>query len=232
MVCFITADFETTLLLLFFSSLHTKRTGLILSLGTYFNLWGVLNNTLEMGLNFATMATDNIEIWIKAGYEIFALTGEIGLKIEPLAKKVGINKSSFYHHFGDLELFIEFLLKYHIEQAFIIADKERNAKNIDPDLIEIVVEHRIDLLFNRQLRIHQNIELFAKTLLQSNRVVGEAFITIWANELNLPLTQKQIAGIFTLALENFFLQININNLNHNWLSAYFANLKAIAGNFV
>ncbi len=49
--------------------------------------------------------TENKDIWIKTGYEIFALSGENGLKIEVLAKKVGISKSSFYHHFADLEIF-------------------------------------------------------------------------------------------------------------------------------
>jgi hypothetical protein len=34
-----------------------------------------------------------------------------------------------------------------------------------------------------------------------------------------------------LALENFYLQINLNNLNHHWLSEYFANLKRVICNF-
>jgi len=51
--------------------------------------------------------TESLEIWIKAGYETFALTGLSSLKIEPLAKKVGKNKSSFYHYFADIELFVD-----------------------------------------------------------------------------------------------------------------------------
>ena len=70
------------------------------------------------------MMTANKEIWISAGYENFALTGPSGLKIEPLAKKVGKNKSSFYHYFADLELFMEELLKYHLQQSKIIAEKD------------------------------------------------------------------------------------------------------------
>lgn len=178
------------------------------------------------------MTTDNKEIWIKTGYEIFALSGQSGLKIEPLAKKVGKSKSSFYHFFADLELFIEVLLQYHIEQSLIIGKKEQAAKNIDPELINILVEHRMDLLFNRQLRINQNIKLFSETLSLSNKVVGDAFVNVWVKDLNLQLTAKQIEGIFTLALENFFLQINADNLNYQWLAEYFANLKKITRNFV
>jgi AcrR family transcriptional regulator len=177
------------------------------------------------------MTNDNQEIWIKKGYEIFATSGLSGLKIEPLSKAVGKSKSSFYHYFADLEIFMGCLLKHHIEQSQIIAQKEQNAKNIDPELITVLVEHKTDLLFNRQLRINQNNQLYAETLLLSNKVVGDAFVNVWVKDLNLQLSQKQIEGIFSLAIENFFLQINTDNLNYNWLSAYFANLKRIASNF-
>lgn len=175
---------------------------------------------------------DSKEIWIKKGYEIFAISGQSGLKIEPLAKTIGKSKSSFYHHFSDLDLFIDIILKHHIEQSVIIAKKEQLANNIDPELINILVEHRTDLLFNRQLRINQNIKSFSDTLFQSNKIVGDAFVKVWVKDLNLQLTQKQIEGVFTLALENFFLQINPDNLTNKWLSDYFVNLKKITSNFI
>lgn len=177
------------------------------------------------------MTNDNKLIWIKKGYEIFAISGFGALKIEPLSKSVGKSKSSFYHHFADLEIFTSFLLAYHIEQSNIIAVKEKNANNIDPELIDILVEHKIDLLFNRQLRINQNIPSFSDTLHQSNKIVGNAFVNIWVKDLDLKLTLKQLEGIFSLALENFYLQINPDTLNSIWLSAYFSNLKLITKNF-
>jgi len=48
--------------------------------------------------------TDSKEIWVKTGYKIFALNGQGEIKIERLAKIVGKSKSSFYHHFADLDL--------------------------------------------------------------------------------------------------------------------------------
>jgi AcrR family transcriptional regulator len=178
------------------------------------------------------MTTDGKEIWIKLGYETFALKGRSELKIERLAKQVGKNKSSFYHHFVDLDLFIETLLQYHIEQSYVIADKEKSSNNIDPDLINVLLEHQTDLLFNRQLRINQNVILFNETLCSSNKIIGEAFKNVWVKDLNLKLNIRQIEGIFTLALQNFYLQINVDTLNYNWLSEYFINLKKIANNFI
>jgi AcrR family transcriptional regulator len=177
------------------------------------------------------MTKSNKEIWIKTGYEMFALTGYSGLKIEQLSKRVGKSKSSFYHHFADLDLFIEILLEQHIKQSYILAEKERVSANIEPELINILLDHRFDLLFNRQLRIHQNFKSYSDTLVQSNSIVGEAFLNVWVKDLGLQLSQKQLDGIYTLALENFFLQINAENLNFTWLSQYFASLKKIASGF-
>ncbi|MCU0437467.1 MAG: TetR/AcrR family transcriptional regulator [Raineya sp.] len=174
---------------------------------------------------------ENREIWIKTGYEIFALQGETGLKIETLAKKVGISKSSFYHHFADLEVFMEFLLKFHLHQSQILAEKERKVKCIDPELILILVEHKTDLLFNRQLRFHQDNKAYQKVLVESNRVIGLEFIHIWMKDAQLTLTQKQLEGLYELALEKFFLQINAENLHYDWLSEFFKHLNQVAKNF-
>jgi AcrR family transcriptional regulator len=173
----------------------------------------------------------NKEIWIKSGYEIFALSGHSGLKVEPLSRKVGKNKSSFYHYFADLELFLEELLSFHIEQSYIIAKKEQNDKNITPELIDIIVEHKIDILFNRQLRINREQKNFLDVLKKSNEIVGNAFVMLWVRDLGLKLSQRQLESIFELAIENFYLQINADNLNQQWLYNYFSYLKGVVGTF-
>lgn len=170
--------------------------------------------------------------WIKTGYRLFALNGVDSIKVEALARIVGVSKSSFYHHFAGLDIFIDALLDEHLQQAAVMAEKERNAANIHPELIEVLVEHKLDLLFNRQLRIHQDVPRYREVLLQSNSMVGNEFIRIWADDLQLNLHQRQLMALFELALENFFLQINEANLNGSWLEAYFANLKRIARQFV
>lgn len=175
--------------------------------------------------------SDNKEIWITTGYEIFAYSGQSALKIEPLAKKVGKNKSSFYHYFADMELFIDELLQYHLEQSLIIAKKEQNATSINPELINIMVEHKTDILFNRQLRIHREQKKLLSVLEKSNEIIGNDFVLLWIKELDIKLSQKQLESIFELALENFYLQINAQNLNHQWLSNYFDYLKKIVLNF-
>jgi AcrR family transcriptional regulator len=187
---------------------------------------------LAVILRKSYIMTERKNIWIKTGYECFAYSGQSGLKIESLAKDVGKNKSSFYHYFADLEIFVDELLNHHIKQSMIIAEKEQNAQNINPELIDIIVEHKTDILFNRQLRINRNNKKLFNTLEKSNQIIGNAFVMLWVRDLDLTLTQRQLESIFELALENFYLQINADNINHQWLSNYFTNLKKIVKNFV
>jgi AcrR family transcriptional regulator len=175
--------------------------------------------------------TEKQEIWIIKGYETFALFGEKELKIEKLAKDVGISKSSFYHHFADIDIFIEELLKHHLKISAVIAAKEKLAKTINPELINILLKHKTDLLFNRQLRINSNKSNYNDTLLKSNYIIGKDFISLWLTDTKLNILQKQAEVIFELALENFFLQINSDNLNKTWLENYFENLKRITRSF-
>ena len=84
--------------------------------------------------------------WIIKGYQVFASEGPQGLKIERLSKSIGKNKSSFYHHFADLEVFIQMLLQYHLKQAEILAIKESNCKTIE-EFIQLIIEYKTDLLF-------------------------------------------------------------------------------------
>lgn len=166
--------------------------------------------------------------WLSKGYQLVAESGFQALKVEPLAQEVGISKSSFYHHFADLEVFTEALFDHHLDQAKVMAEKEKKAKSIDPELIEILLEHQLDLLFHRQLKFHQNRKDFASTIQKANEFIGEELLMLWIRDLNLPLTQKQLTGVFDLAMENFFLQANAENLNEVWLRGFFEQLRKIS----
>ncbi len=171
------------------------------------------------------MITKSLQPWILAGYEIFALEGPNALKVEVLSRKVNKSKSSFYHHFADLEVFTEFLLKYHVERAKILAELEGNCKAIDPELINVIVDCKLDLLFNRRLRIDRTNEAFRVCFEKSNYLVAEAVISLWANELGLTNDKGLAKLVFGLALENFYLQITEETLNYEWLSEYFNNIR-------
>lgn len=163
--------------------------------------------------------------WIKIGYDIFANEGPKGLKIELLARKVAKNKSSFYHHFADIEVFTDQLLAYHLTQSKAIAVDAMNCKAIDPDLIHLLIKVKTDILFNRHLRIHRDNPVFKKCFIEANRPVEEALLPIWTAALGLN-TKKNLAKIIlNLTIENFYLQVTDTNLTYEWLISYFDEIK-------
>jgi AcrR family transcriptional regulator len=170
--------------------------------------------------------TENIkQPWILEGYELFTKEGPKGLKIEVMARKVDKSKSSFYHFFADIDCFTEELLSFHLERAKIIAEKERLCKFIDPDLINVLLEVKQDLLFNRQLRVNRSNTAFKQCFEKSNQLVGNAFLEVWAKEIGLGNKAKLAEIFFGLVLENFYLQLTEETLTYEWLSNYFKNIR-------
>lgn len=162
--------------------------------------------------------------WVEAGYHLFAEHGPKGLKIEVIARHVKKSKSSFYHHFSDLEVFSEELLFFHIQRAKQVAERERACKTIVPDLLNVLVDAKTDLLFNRQLRIHRDTPAFKKCFEQSNELASQALMALWVSELGLADNQKLAGLLFKLVMDNFYLQISEKNLNYPWLLSCFVEL--------
>lgn len=168
--------------------------------------------------------------WIEIGYRFFAYEGPSGLKIERLAKEVGKNKSSFYHLFADLEVYTERLLTFHLHQAKIIAEKESNSEN-ERELIDIILKHKIDLLFNRQLRVHRENKEFENCFNKTNQISVPAILPVWKKIIGLSENISLAQMVLTLSLENFYLQITDETLNESWLKSYFSNIRQMVAHF-
>ena len=169
--------------------------------------------------------------WILAGYELFSKYGPDGLKVEALARIVNKNKSSFYHHFADLDLFINRLLEYHIKQSEIITKRESQCKAVVPELLNVIIEFKQDLLFNRQLRIHRNEERYLQCFQTASQGVTSAIVDIWAAELGIVNDSNLARMVLNLSIENFYLQITDKTLTYEWLEAYVNQLKCMVQAF-
>lgn len=170
------------------------------------------------------------EPWIRQGYATFSQKGPEGLKVERLAKEVGKNKSSFYHHFADLECFTSILLEHHLAQSEIIAAKEAVCNNLE-EFIDVLLDHKVDLLFNRQLRVYrQNVE-FQRCFQSTTEMIAGSLLHLWSDLLDLPRNSQLSGLVFKLSLENFYLQITEETLNQDWLNNYFMELRALTKAF-
>ena len=164
------------------------------------------------------------QIWLDTGYQIFAAKGPHGLRIERLAKEVNKNKSSFYHFFADPEVFTSRLLAFHLKKVEEIAQKEAAAPN-EAALTQIILEHKVDLLFYRQLRVHREQAQYKACFEKANEISLAGLLPIWS-EITRLASQKDLAGmVLVLSNENFFLQITDETLTEEWISEYFTKIK-------
>jgi AcrR family transcriptional regulator len=166
--------------------------------------------------------------WILAGYELFAKEGLHGLQVEAIARKVGKSKSSFYHHFVDIDIFVDVLLQHHTERAQILAYKMTQCKALIPDVLEAFLEARQDLFFNKQLRVQREILIFRQCFDKASGLVNEAFLDIWSKSIGLPYDLAHL--VLKLVSENFYLQITEESFTYTWFVNYLQEIQTMIQN--
>ena len=137
-----------------------------------------------------------------------------------LARKVGISKSSFYHHFADLDIFTEMLLEYHLEKTGELAIKVKSCKVMVPDCLLMLAEYNIDHLFNRQLRNYRDNYAYQLCFERATDMVLDEFIGIWA-EMHGLTNHPQIAkSVLKVVTEIFYHRITPETLTYEWMVAF------------
>lgn len=163
--------------------------------------------------------------WIKAGYEIFGRKGPDGLKIQSIARDLGKNKSSFYHFFGDLEVYTEDLLEYHKERILLVLEERKRYSVITSDLIQELILFKEDVLFVRQLRIHSHVAIYHNAFLYCTDLILNLFIEVCANRLGMNANTKNTKIFLLYVVEHFFSYANEENINYEDLFIYMENVR-------
>ncbi len=86
--------------------------------------------------------------WISAALETLAMSGIESVKVERLAKQLGVAKSGFYWHFKDRNALLRELLRYWEEEYTGVVIAEARLKEFSPRdrLLEIVrMIHKLEL---------------------------------------------------------------------------------------
>ena len=100
----------------------------------------------------------NLSVWTEVGYNLFAEEGLDGIQVERLARILQLNKSGFYHYFGDLDGYCEELIKVHKRKTDLYLEDVATVKSIDPDFLMLLVKYKVPVMFQLQLlRTEQSI---------------------------------------------------------------------------
>ena len=166
-------------------------------------------------------------IWIKEGYELFASHGKAGLNVEEIARRVNKNKSSFYHYFGDLESFESVLLDFHITQGEEFSDALSKCNNLDPEMIQVFIDRRTDVLFHKQLRINRENKLYSQTFERVYKKLEPALLQKWKEYLGLEQIPFFAQSFLNIVSENFLLRIKESDFTYEWIKGYIDELKMV-----
>ena len=103
--------------------------------------------------------------WINLGYKLFSEQGIAGIIVEKMAKKLKVNKSSFYWHFKTKKDFIDQIVSYWVSestnQIISLTNSEKLGKEKFSKLIELSFKKDPYLDFNFFLKRYalNNIEI-------------------------------------------------------------------------
>src|SRR6187549_2253938 len=93
----------------------------------------------------------NISAWTEQGYALFAEEGLDGLHVERLARMLHLNKSGFYHYFGDMDGYYTELLSLHKLKAELYFNELSHVKQFDPEWFNVVIQFKVPVIFHIQL---------------------------------------------------------------------------------
>jgi len=165
--------------------------------------------------------------WIDAGYDLFAREGNEGIQIERLARITGLNKSGFYHYFGDLDIYFEHLMLHHRQTTDIFCQEIDTCSTFDPDYLHLLVKHKITVLVQNQLVRNRHIKLFLDVYDEVNVKVDHAVQAIWANFLEIPDQPAVALRYYEMTRHTFFSRVNVDNLTYKLGHEVAAQAKSI-----
>jgi AcrR family transcriptional regulator len=160
---------------------------------------------------------NSLNIWIETGYEQFAAEGLEGIQVERLARITGLNKSGYYHYFGDRNSFLEHLMKHHESQAEMLTIDMHLMKKIDPDFIHVLLKYPITILVHMQLVRNRHDIFLAHIYNKVNEFVDRAVLPTWAEFIGTPHNHEFALKYFEQARDMFYSRITLKNLNHAFL---------------
>ena len=168
------------------------------------------------------------EQWIETGYNVFAKEGLQGIRIEALARILGLNKSSFYYFFGDLENYKAELVRYHFTRADDLVSDISSCENFDPDFLNMLIRHKVTVIVHMQLVMHRTTPLFFNAFEKVNKVVDPKAMPYWAAFIGIPHNTELALQYWQVIRDMFYSRISFDNLTYSFLQTLAQEARGIA----
>ena len=164
--------------------------------------------------------------WLETAYQLFAHEGPGGIHIERIARLLNLNKSSFYHHFGTLEVFYDALVQYHYQRIDHAMKDLQTSQNLDPDYIEQALKHKVTFMCQAQLVRNKNNPLFAIAVIKVNQKIDQSVIHLWQKHLQISNTDLALKYL-SFIRDTFYARVSFDNFNYSFLQGLIKDSKYI-----
>lgn len=162
------------------------------------------------------------QLWIEKGYEQFAVFGPEYLSINKLSKAIGFSRASFYHHFGDIDVFTEELLAFHWQLVlqFNKLGKE-NCTKLFPDLYNLLGQSAMPLQFSLQLFRHRSYPAFNYLFLKTYQATAKSFaLKLFRKQFDLTQTTNEVYLLWLTLGEAWYSRITPDDLTSETLQKH------------
>jgi len=153
--------------------------------------------------------------WLETGYRHFAEYGPEKLSINKLSKELNSSRASFYHYFGDIDVFIDELLAMHWEIALDF-DRQGKAecKQLFPDLYNILAEHPVPLKFSIQLFRHRNTPAYNFLFIKTYESSAMSFLLrLFSKEYKLEQPECELLKLWLTVGETWYSRLVMEDLS-------------------
>lgn len=170
---------------------------------------------------------NNSNVWLEAGYHNFAVAGLKGIPVERLAKALDLNKSGYYHYFGNQDNFLERLMDHHIRKSTLLACEIHSMKKFDPDFFDWLIKYTDTTMVHMQLVRYRHLPLFSKSYKAINAVVDRAIVPSWAHFIGTPENPELALKYFQQVRDMFYSRITLEDMNPVFIRNLFGEAREL-----
>jgi AcrR family transcriptional regulator len=158
---------------------------------------------------------------------MLAKEGLTGIQVERLARIIGVNKSGFYHHFGDRDCYLEELTKYHENLTKKFSNEIAQLKQFDPDYFEVLVEYKDSFFVNMHLGRYRIYPELKEHSYNGRNLHEKRIMPLWAEYINVKDNPELAFEIWKVVRDAVFLRLTYHDMNLESLNSAIKDIKGI-----
>lgn len=167
--------------------------------------------------------TNHRQFWLETGYNLFAEEGHEGIQIERLARITGLNKSGFYHYFGDVHEFLKLLVQEHDRVIDGLLSWIGSLESYDPGFFDFMIQNKTVCFFHIQLIRNNHVKIFKEAHERNNLKIDPLVIASFSRELGLTI---EVANPFYEYLrDTFYTRVDFRQMDYEFLHSTLENFK-------